>query len=166
MLKNIASKFIFQATNDFPAGAAARRIVRVRGESKQHHHSAPEEEARLQKEFLRQQQLIESLLSTRCHLLKQHEDCLSLCMQMTQMSVSVSNTPPSGRGKKRREEDEEPALRAPIALPTDGAFDPSLADDVLEEPSVVYRSCSADSVDEGEQMDGSLLALQVRAMHM
>ena len=122
-----------------------------------------EEEARLQKEFLRQQQLIESLLSTRCHLLKQHEDCLSLCTQMTQMSVSVSNTPPSGRGKKRREEDEEPALRAPIALPTDGAFDPSLADDVLEEPSVVYRSCSADSVDEGEQMDGSLLALQVRA---
>ena len=54
-------------------------------------------------------------------------------------------------------------VAAAIALPTDGAFDPSLADDVLEEPSVVYRSCSADSVDEGEQMDGSLLALQVRA---
>ena len=122
-----------------------------------------DEDAKLYAVFLQQQQLIESLLSTQRALLQQHEGCMSLCAQMTRLSMAISTAAPAapGRGKKRRDTDAGPEDSEATLATDDTLIDDSLADTVLDdEPSVVFRSCSGDGDDIGE-FDSSKLALQV-----
>ena len=117
------------------------------------------DDAALHTLFLQQQQLIDSLLATRVHLLKQHEDCAFLASQMASLSLSVAAVPAAPFGKKKRRDEDEDV----------GADEYSGADwqtSQIGEEQIVYRSMSLDDVEaEGsEAVDGgSKLALQARA---
>ena len=114
-----------------------------------------DEDARLVALFMQQQQMIEALLATRTQLLKQHDDCLELVAQMSQLSVDVSAVgaaPYAGGSKKRRggADDERGSAAA-----DDWASDPMVG----EEP-IVYRSL-ADGAEEGDAAEPGALERQV-----
>tara|TARA_B110001452_G_scaffold169473_1_gene141708 strand:+ start:136 stop:609 length:474 start_codon:yes stop_codon:yes gene_type:complete len=106
-----------------------------------------DDDARLVALFMQQQQMIEALLATRTHLLKQHDDCLELAAQMAELSVDVSAAtaaPYSGGSKKRRGSSSMEDECGSAAI-DDWASDP-----MGEEP-VVYRSIADGDEESGAE---------------
>ena len=115
-----------------------------------------DEDARLVALFMQQQLMIEALLATRSQLLKQHDNCLDLVAQMSELSVDVSTAaavPYTGGSKKRRgvSEDERGSTAA-----DDWESSESMGDEPL-----VYRSCSPDGDGEGGDAEPGSLERQV-----